>query len=137
MSTGASTWFMLALGIALTAVIVSVFAKNGVVSVARPVIAERRATRASSHPADYEEDSPRRDPPQMCADDPELDDLVPGQPHAVGGDGPAALRAGNGPLVGGDLHNDRPVSPYVHGTEPADGLGDEVAPFSGDEYNAW
>jgi hypothetical protein len=115
------------LGIALAAVIISVCAKR----------CRLGDSFAMSDPAEYEEVQPRRDPPAVRVEDPRFDSLVPGQPYVVGGDSPAALRAGSGPLVDGDLVSVRSADAYVHGTEPAAHLDDKIVPFSGDEYPAW
>ena len=129
MSQSASTWFLAALGIALFIVIVSVVARGG---------SFNSTVTAHSEPAQYRELQARRAPPSVYLEDPHAESLSPDPPYILGGASPAALHAGNGPLVDGKLHNARPSDPYVHGTEPAqEEEEEEIVPFSGEEFDAW
>lgn len=129
MSQSASTWFLAALGVALVVVVISVLVK----------CLCSRDTFAASDPAGYREVQERRELPGFYVEDPQLESLSPTEPYVLGGDSPAALHAGAGPLVDGGLVTIRPDNPYVHGTEPAEEEEEQppITPFSGEEFDAW
>ena len=143
MNQSASTWFLVAMAVALAAVFISVFAKKS------------RVVRSPSTPGGpvpvhaprYKQAVMQGDGSVVGEDEDEattyLSDLTPNQPYSVGGDSPAALRAGNGPLVDDDCSLppaafDRGTMVQEQGHEQSHGPEDGgVAPFSGEEYNTW
>lgn len=121
MGQKAATYFMGVLVFALTSILACVIVRrfNARISLGQTIAV-----------------APRTDRTKVAVQhrvDPDALELSPGDPYVVGGDSPAALHAGHGPLSGDSIQSERPRSPYVHGTEPASG----PVPFEGEEYNAW